>query len=424
MDGIPFYDDSFIVVDGAIGADSSCCCDAGDPCCSCAVYPPSPTSATVTPPFVNPALVVTVTDYTLSRRSFCSGDVINVAFKVNFANLSPLSPLAFFTVRFLVRTIPEVLLSGDGGESPGYYRPFNVSPPPPGVQILYPEGATPCEGGVTEITWTFNDERTADFSLDFSLDLEVIYTSAGVTIPPPGDRVGFLVNVGADGDFWSYYRQVSHRLCDEPDEPCCDKSIYVCIAGVSQVLSVNGGTHTWDVSTCCGCETSATLQITLSCTNNPSVVTVTWLYTCGGVTDSGSFTLNDICSDAADVTYINQIAVAGCSFSDSFSNVSVACEECVEPDPGVPTDCCPDPLPTNLCVTWSGGTQTIVWDGSAWRGGDWDMSCIGNATTDFYLQFGQSFAASLENVVCAPFSGSVDGSIAGLGMVTVTAGAC
>lgn len=42
--------------------------------------------------------------------------------------------------------------------------------------------------------------------------------------------------------------------CCESGPLCCEGSIWVCICGDLQTLSVSGGSHTWDVSSCCDCD--------------------------------------------------------------------------------------------------------------------------------------------------------------------------
>jgi hypothetical protein len=84
---------------------------------------------------------------------------------------------------------------------------------------------------------------------------------------------------------------------DPPSSPCCEQSLYLCIQNVSELLPVDGGNTTFDVSVCCG--TEASLEVTLSCDPSTGVITMAYTYTAGMVTSSGTANLSAFCTSGA-----------------------------------------------------------------------------------------------------------------------------
>lgn len=124
---------------------------------------------------------------------------------------------------------------------------------------------------------------------------------------------------------------------------CCDRSVGICVAGVSVLIAVNGGTYTWDVSGCTGCE-GATLEIDLACTADPLDITATWTYTCGESTETGTLDWDGLCSDPA-TEYEDVVVVAG-GVIPVLATASL--DSCVACD-----------LPDQPCETCTAGTVTV-----------------------------------------------------------------
>jgi hypothetical protein len=176
--------------------------------------------------------------------------------------------------------------------------------------------------------------------------------------------LGDLITVNVDPCCVAHFTGCS--CCGAEDTPpaCCDRSIVICIAGERQILAVNGGTYTWDVSECCDCE-GATLEVTLSC--EESTITAAWEYTCGESTSSDTIDLSALCSDD-DVEILSELGdICDGNLSDRWANFVEDCEPCgpvgpvdpcENPDDCVDTDCCPDNLiPKTLSATIVGGTE-------------------------------------------------------------------
>jgi hypothetical protein len=128
----------------------------------------------------------------------------------------------------------------------------------------------------------------------------------------------------------------------EPTVPdCCERSIVICIAGERQILAVDGGTYTWDVSECCDCE-GATLEVTLTCEagsgqgpgNGPgpggnSTISAAWEYTCGESTSSGTVDIATLCNDDADVEILGELdGICDGKLNDRWANFAEDCEPC------------------------------------------------------------------------------------------------
>ena len=176
--------------------------------------------------------------------------------------------------------------------------------------------------------------------------------------------LGDLITVNVDPCCVAHFTGCS--CCGAEDTPpaCCERSIVICIAGERQILAVNGGTYTWDVSECCDCE-GATLEITLTCEED--TITAAWEYTCGESTSSDTIDLSALCSDD-DVEILSELGdICDGNLSDRWANFVEDCEPCgpvgpvdpcENPDDCVDTDCCPDNLiPKTLSATIVGGTE-------------------------------------------------------------------
>ena len=123
--------------------------------------------------------------------------------------------------------------------------------------------------------------------------------------------------------------------CSAGEPAACESNIYVCVGGDPQVLAADGGTYTWDMSTCCDCE-SAELDITLSCTG--TTIEADWEYRCGGNTDTGTIDISGVFNLSADVYQNEELAIvnADCEVFSlpvkilvRFSNVATDCDTCL-----------------------------------------------------------------------------------------------
>ena len=112
--------------------------------------------------------------------------------------------------------------------------------------------------------------------------------------------------------------------CETPPAPsdCCDQSLYFCLNGVSQLLDVDGGNFTWDVSECC--DATASLEVTLSCTGG--VISMSWQYTAGEVFDAGAVNISAFCTDGA--PRIFDFPGITCFLQMLISQVQFECSEC------------------------------------------------------------------------------------------------
>jgi len=126
----------------------------------------------------------------------------------------------------------------------------------------------------------------------------------------------------------------------EPSPPdCCDISIVICIAGESKILSVDGGTYTWDVSECCDC-VGATFEVALSCVDGE--ITADWTYTCSGTT-TGDIDLTALCDFENDVEILGELTeICGGNLNDRWANFVADCEPCGD-EPPPPCDLCTQP---------------------------------------------------------------------------------
>ena len=124
---------------------------------------------------------------------------------------------------------------------------------------------------------------------------------------------------------------------------CCDRSVAVCVGGVSAIIAVDGGTYTWDVAGCTGCE-GATLEIELACTSDPLDITATWTYTCGESTETGTLDWDGLCSDPA--TEYEDVIIVESGVIPVLATASLE-------------SCSPCDLPEQPCEACTAGTVTV-----------------------------------------------------------------
>jgi hypothetical protein len=139
--------------------------------------------------------------------------------------------------------------------------------------------------------------------------------------------LGDMITVNVDPCCVAHFTGCS--CCGAEDTPpaCCDRSIVICIAGERQILTVNGGTYTWDVSECCDCE-GATLEVTITCEED--TITAAWEYSCGESTSSDTIDLSALCSDD-DVEILSELGdICDGNLSDRWANFVEDCEPCGE----------------------------------------------------------------------------------------------
>jgi hypothetical protein len=155
--------------------------------------------------------------------------------------------------------------------------------------------------------------------------------------------LGDLITVNVDPCCVAHFTGCSCCGATPTPPACCDRSIVICIAGERQILAVDGGTYTWDVSECCDCE-GATLEVTLTCTpgsgegpgNGPgpggnSTISAAWEYTCGESTSSGTVDIATLCNDESDVEILGELdGICNGLLSDRWANFAEDCEPCGE----------------------------------------------------------------------------------------------
>lgn len=117
--------------------------------------------------------------------------------------------------------------------------------------------------------------------------------------------------------------------CGVPETPegCCAKLLWLCLNNDSAELSVNGGSHIFDVTACCeGC-TSAELRVTITCnpeSENP--LSLNWQYWCDGVqVDAGAINISAFCTSDDPMIYnLNP----GCFLQLQVSINDAGCDGC------------------------------------------------------------------------------------------------
>lgn len=164
-----------------------------------------------------------------------------------------------------------------------------------GQQIFLSFTMTCCDDGDPDVTWSATDVDDVELASG-SFNVGGLCASPATierhTLSLPGDCDMFI----------SFGTAFSDELCGDPDPPpvdCCSQSLYFCLNGDSQLLAVNGGNYTWDVSACCGA--TASLEITLSCT--AGVISMSWQYTAGAVFDAGAVNISEFCTDGSPRIY-------------------------------------------------------------------------------------------------------------------------
>jgi hypothetical protein len=135
--------------------------------------------------------------------------------------------------------------------------------------------------------------------------------------------------------------------CSCCGEDCCDRSVAVCICGSRQILTLDGGVGTFDISGCIDCE-GATIEITMAC--EAGVISAAWVMTCGEDTASGTLTGLDSLCDAEETaidTYVNSsVGFVAVSFSNTLNDCTA---------PSGPPDCfCNQCLQNGILFTISG----------------------------------------------------------------------
>jgi hypothetical protein len=135
---------------------------------------------------------------------------------------------------------------------------------------------------------------------------------------------------------------------------CCDRFIFVCVCGSSDIIALNGGVGTFDVSDCLGCE-GASLEITMSCSDG--VISADWELACGEDSESGTITgLSDLCDSEA--TQIETFIDGSLGFLIlEFSNTAT---DCAGPDG--PSCFCMDCPRYGVLFTISGLSDPGIWD--------------------------------------------------------------
>jgi hypothetical protein len=191
---------------------------------------------------------------------------------------------------------------------------------PDGSQAFLTMVMTCCDDGTPDVTWEVRniaDEVIASGS----------FSVAGLCDDPPTIERHLLEVPGGCSMVVSFASEYSDELCGEgvpPPSDCCDQSLYFCLNGVSQLLDVDGGTYTWDVSACC--DATASLQITLSCNPSTGVISMAWQYTAGAVFDAGAVNISVFCTDGS--PRIFDFPGATCFLQMLISQVEFDCAEC------------------------------------------------------------------------------------------------
>jgi len=200
---------------------------------------------------------------------------------------------------------------------------------PDGSQAFLTMTMTCCDDGSPDVAWEVRnlaDEVIASGSFSVS----------GLCADPPTIERHLLEVPNGCSMVVSFADEYSDELCGEgPPAPsdCCDQSLYFCLNGVSQLLDVDGGTYTWDVSECC--DATASLEITLSCTGG--VISMAWQYTAGEVFDAGAVNISAFCTDGA--PRIFDFPGITCFLQMLISQIQFECAECT----GGPTPTTPPP---------------------------------------------------------------------------------
>ena len=142
--------------------------------------------------------------------------------------------------------------------------------------------------------------------------------------------LGDLITVNVDPCCAAHFTGCSCCGATPTPPACCERSIVICIAGERQILAVDGGTYTWDVSECCDCE-GATLGVSIACETEgeTTTITATWTYDCGESETTGTIDLLSLCNDESDVEILGELGdICDGSLNDRWANFVEDCEPC------------------------------------------------------------------------------------------------
>jgi hypothetical protein len=180
---------------------------------------------------------------------------------------------------------------------------------------------TCCDDGSPDVAWearNLADEVIASGSFSVS----------GLCADPPTIERHVLTLPDGCSMVVSFADEYSDELCGSGEPPgggCCSQSRWFCLNGVSQQLDFDGGTYTWDVSACC--DTTASLEVTMSCNSETGVPTLGWEYTAGEVFDSGNINVVELCDDTSPRIYT--FPGITCFLQLLVSFVEFECTECL-----------------------------------------------------------------------------------------------
>jgi hypothetical protein len=200
-----------------------------------------------------------------------------------------------------------------------------------------------------------------------------------------------------------------------------------------KIVAVNGGTAQWDLSGCCECDSTPTLEITLECVS--TTITADWEYQCGATVVTGSLDYSGLCDDPV-VEPVDTITPDGCSIVISASIEAEQCEECTppsgpcdNPDDCVDTECCEELVPKTLQITLVGGanagTYSLVYTAGEWvvDGGEpftCRLTCLGGG--NFWELSIETEGYGEDTASCDPFVLTFDTSfpVNGIGVTSAT----
>jgi len=192
---------------------------------------------------------------------------------------------------------------------------------PDGSQVFLTMTMTCCDDGSPDVAWearNLADEVIASGSFSVS----------GLCADPPTIERHVLTLPDGCSMVVSFADEYSDELCGSGEPPgggCCSQSRWFCLNGVSQQLDFDGGTYTWDVSACC--DTTASLEVTMSCNSETGVPTLGWEYTAGEVFDSGNINVVELCDDTSPRIYT--FPGITCFLQLLVSFVEFECTECL-----------------------------------------------------------------------------------------------
>jgi predicted RecA/RadA family phage recombinase len=190
----------------------------------------------------------------------------------------------------------------------------------------YFELALQCEGTSIDAAWSFVCYDAAGLNpitTSGTLDWSALCTGPAVI-------EGTLTITGHDGncslDVVSA-TEATDELCypcgsEPPPTDCCSGTRWFCIDGESVEIALDGGTHIFDVSGCCGCP-GATLELELTCNNG--IVSLTHKYTCDLTVEIATKNISDIC-DSNDPVVVD--ITGSCFLQVVITIVEQTCDPC------------------------------------------------------------------------------------------------